>query len=75
MRSVLFCTDHHVIILSERNGAVDAIAEKMASDCIKSPRTSGQLVKDFGLWRKILAYGSSDMGESSRLFSLEQKLE
>ena len=35
VRSILECTDHDVIVLSERNGAIDAIAEKFAGDCLK----------------------------------------
>lgn len=74
MRSVLFCTEYHVVILSERNGAVDAIAEKITGECIAQPLTKGRTVKNFTLWRQILSFGSAGMGSFSRLFTLEEKL-
>lgn len=73
-RSILSCTEYHIVILSERNGAVDAIAEKLASDCISHPRTKKQRVQHFLLWKTILAFGSSGIGESSKLFTKELKL-
>ena len=58
-------------MLSERNGAIDAIAEKMAHDCMDVKRMT---VKDVSLWNRVLAYGSSGMGFFSKLFRLEEKL-
>ena len=71
VRSILQCTEMDVVVLSERNGAIDAIAEKMAHDCIDLKRMN---VKDVSLWNCVLAFGSSGMGSFSRLFKLEDKL-
>ena len=75
VRAVLHCTDYNLIILSERNGAIDAIAERIASDCINNPKSTRQSVKDFILWRRVLSFGSAGMGSYSRLFRMEEKLE
>ena len=74
MRAILYCTDYDIIILSERNGAIDAIAEKIANDCIKQPLSKSPSVKDFVLWRRVLSFGSAGMGSYSRMFRLEEKL-
>jgi len=75
VRSVLCCTEYNVIVLSERNGAIDAIAEKMAGDCIIGhPNSKRRSVKDFVLWKRLLAFGSAGMGPYARLFALEAKL-
>ena len=74
IRAILYCTEFHVVILSERNGAIDAIAEKMAKDCISNPQLKRRSVMDFLLWSRILSFGSSGMGSFSRLFLLEEKM-
>jgi hypothetical protein len=74
MRAILYCTEYDVIIMSERNGAVDAIAEKLARDCINDMQKKSRTVKDFVLWKEVIAFGSAGMGSSSRLFTVEEKL-
>jgi hypothetical protein len=76
VRSILCCTDYDVLVLSERNGAIDAIASKMADDCILQVdrAISGRTVKDCALWTKILSYGLSEIGPSTKLFTLEEKM-
>jgi hypothetical protein len=73
IRSILRCTSHDVIVLSERNGAIDAIAEKIAHDCIKVDGKK-KTVKDIELWTKVLCFGSSGMGTSAKLFTLNKKM-
>jgi len=69
VRALLLCTDQDIIVLSERNGAIDAIAEKFASLCIK-----GRNVVDIAMWSSILTFGSAGaMGENTKLFLLEEK--
>jgi hypothetical protein len=76
VRSILECTEYHVIVLSERNGAIDAIADKFADDCVE--RTSKSEVKRVThllLWTSLLSFGSiGSMGSSAKLFTLEEKL-
>jgi hypothetical protein len=76
VRSILECTDHHVIVLSERNGAVDAIADKFADDCVvRNPHSEPKSVKNVSLWKCLMTFGSvGGVGSSSKLFTLEAKL-
>ena len=76
VRSLLECTEHHVIVLSERNGAVDAIADKFADDCVvRDSQNEPKSVKDVCLWKCLMTFGSvGGMGSSSKLFTLEAKL-
>lgn len=75
VRGLLECTDKDTIVLSERNGAIDAIAEKFADVCL---RTSGSTVKgviDVPLWMNVMAYGAAEaMGPSAKLFTLDEKM-
>jgi len=77
IRSILKCTGHHVIVLSERNGAIDAIAEKIAEDCIDHKHGDSikkAKVRDVHLWSSVVAFGSSGVGPSTNLFLPEEKL-
>jgi hypothetical protein len=76
VRSILECTDHHVIVLSERNGAIDAIADKFADDCVdRNPRNEPKSVKNVRLWNCLMAFGSvGSMGSSTKLFTVDGKL-
>jgi hypothetical protein len=76
VRSILECTEDHVIVLSERNGAVDAIADKFADDCVvRDLQNEAKSVKNVSLWKWLRAFGSvGGMGSSSKLFTLEAKL-
>lgn len=76
MRSILECTEYDVIILSERNGAIDAIAEKVGGDCLAfNIARENQSVTNLDIWSKFIAFGSSSVGPSTALFMLEKKLE
>ncbi|MGA1465975.1 MAG: AAA domain-containing protein, partial [Balneolaceae bacterium] len=60
IRSILKCTNHHIIVLSERNGAIDAIAEKISEDCIDhkpGKPTKDAKVRDVELWSSVVAFG------------------
>jgi hypothetical protein len=72
VRSVIACTDFDIIVLSERNGAIEAIADKLCSNCIQL-NEDGPTVKDSELWKTVLACGSLSMGPSTKLFTLEEK--
>jgi Cdc6-like AAA superfamily ATPase len=76
VRGIIECSDFDVIVLSERNGAIDAIAQKIAGDCLSRIGDSPMYkVKDMRLWTKLLAYGSYDgMGTSTQLFTVPGKL-
>jgi uncharacterized C2H2 Zn-finger protein len=75
VRGIIQCTEHEVIVLSERNGAIEAIAEKIADDCLDFSRSNKDpRVIDVGLWMNVLAFGSAGgMGESTKRFTVEQK--
>ena len=75
VRGIIQCTDYEVIVLSERNGAIEAIAEKIAGDCLAfNGLKEGPTVTDVSLWMNVLAFGSAGgMGESTKHFTMEQK--
>lgn len=79
-RSLLECTDYNIIVFSERNGAIDAIAEKIfqttmtCTGTIESKRKHIE-VQDLQLWSQVLTFGSKAMGHNTKLFSLPTKLE
>jgi hypothetical protein len=75
VRGILHCTDYDVILMSERNGAIDAIAEKMAGDCLTLNQSqSVKSVSNVELWSKVLSFGSfGGMGPFSALFTSTAK--
>jgi hypothetical protein len=75
VRGIIQCTEHEVIVLSERNGAIEAIADKIAGDCLDLKGLKGDpRVIDVSLWMNVLAFGSAGgMGESTKRFTLVQK--
>mmetsp|Transcript_19122 Transcript_19122/g.27192 ORF Transcript_19122/g.27192 Transcript_19122/m.27192 type:complete len:576 (-) Transcript_19122:1518-3245(-) len=75
IRSILECTDHDVIVLSERNGAIDAIADKFADECLSRSHKGFTEIKDVALWSNLLSFGSgSAMGPSTKYFILDEKM-
>ena len=75
VRGIIQCTEHEVIVLSERNGAIEAIAEKLVGDCRKLNTTRGPEVVDVALWMNVLAFGSAGgMGDSTKRFTTAQKM-
>jgi hypothetical protein len=74
IRSLLECTNLDIIVLSERNGAIDAIAEKIFLSCLNR---NGEdiVIKDPLLWLSVLTYGCEQaIGDNTKLFTLEEKL-
>jgi hypothetical protein len=72
--TLMECTDFDVFVLSERNGAINAIAEKFkdVSLDISSKRTK---VIDPRIWMSVLTYGAGDtIGDSTKMFTLDEKL-
>mmetsp|Transcript_3537 Transcript_3537/g.4813 ORF Transcript_3537/g.4813 Transcript_3537/m.4813 type:complete len:625 (+) Transcript_3537:693-2567(+) len=75
VRSLLECSDHEIIVLSERNGAIDAIAEKFKEASIKGISKGKVEIKDPLVWLSLLTYGASNaMGACTKMFTLEEKL-
>jgi hypothetical protein len=60
-----------IVVLSERNGAIDAIAEKFASLCIKTSRTDTRVV-DMSMWKDIAIGSKEAMGEHAKKFLIEE---
>lgn len=74
VRALLQCTSYDLLVLSERNGAINAIAEKFKTE---STTTKGKTIEitDLQVWLSVMAYGAGDtMGESTKSFTLEEKL-
>ena len=77
VRALLHCTDYDILVLSERNGAINAIAEKFQQDSLDLTGT-GTLptIKDLHVWTSLMTYGVGDsMGESTKLFTKEIKIQ
>ena len=73
-RSILDCTDYDIIVMSERNGAIDAIAEKFASTCMKHGGHNIQSISDIPLWLNVMTFGASSVGQFTKMFTLDEKL-
>ena len=74
VRALLRCTTKDIIVLSERNGAIDAIAEKMASLCTV---TRGKVTKitDLMFWKEVMTFGSAEaIGSYTKMFLLDEKI-
>ena len=72
VRGLLETTNLDVVVLSERNGAINAIAEKFKEVCLDD---KGKSVKDMLVWLSLITYGSGEaMGSATKLFTLEGKL-
>ena len=80
IRSLLECTKYNIIVFSERNGAIDAIAEKIFQTTMTSTGAIDSQkhfveVRDLEMWASVLTFGSKGMGQHTKLFSLPTKLE
>ena len=79
-RSLLACTPYKIIVLSERNGAIDAIAQKFANESLEFSGNRDFIpeniqIKERKMWENVLTFGSSGMGPYSSLFSINKKAE
>jgi len=71
IKRLLDDTDLTVVVLSERNCAIDALAEKFYGACM----TSDGEVRDFSFWRNILCDGSKSAGTRTKTFFAKEKVE
>ena len=79
VRAMLECTDYDIVVLSERNGAINAVAEKFqeASLIVKKmgEKDEKKEIKDLLIWMSLITHGSGNsMGFATKLFTLEEKL-
>ncbi len=76
VRSLLECTNHEILVLSERNGAINAVAEKFKEVSIKVLDKMKVEICDPLVWLSLLTYGAGGdtMGECTKMFTLEEKL-
>lgn len=74
VRALLQCTSYDILLLSERNGAINAVAEKFKSESL-SIQGSRREITDLQVWTSVMTYGAGDtMGDCTKLFTLEEKL-
>ena len=74
VRALLECTDYDIVVLSERNGAINAIAEKFKEASMNVGKEK-VVIKDPLLWLSLITYGSvGTVGEATKLFTLDEKL-
>ncbi|KAG7340019.1 AAA domain containing protein [Nitzschia inconspicua] len=75
IRCILECTSSNALVLSERNGAIDAIADKFVSRCLKIRGDGIHDIKDVSMWENLVVYGSRGaLGPAAKLFTIEEKL-
>lgn len=75
VNAVLECTDFDVIVLSERNGAINAVAEKFKDSSLDIVSSKSTKIKNLRIWTSLLTFGAGDtIGKSTKLFTLEGKL-
>jgi hypothetical protein len=75
VRSLLNASKKNIVVLSERNGAIDAIADKFLSSCFD--RRNGKLSKlvDLNMWMNILTFGAPEgIGTNTKEFLVPQKM-
>ncbi len=74
VRALLKCTNLDILVLSERNGAINAIAEKFKKESLKVQGNKTKIT-DLHVWMSVMAYGVAEsMGGSTKLFTIEEKL-
>jgi hypothetical protein len=74
VRSLLSSSDKNIIVLSERNGAIDAIADKFLSSCFDMQNGKLSKLVDMDMWMNILTYGSPEaIGTNTKEFLVPQK--
>ncbi|KAL7518609.1 hypothetical protein ACHAWX_003421, partial [Stephanocyclus meneghinianus] len=74
VRALLRCTTFDILLLSERNGAINAVAEKFKGTCLNGSGKNME-VTDLQVWTSVMTYGFGEsMGESTKIFTLDEKL-
>jgi hypothetical protein len=77
VRSLLNASEKNIVVLSERNGAIDAIADKFLSSCFDKDKRNGKLLKlvDVNMWMNILTFGAPEgIGTNTKEFLVPQKM-
>ncbi|KAL7536603.1 hypothetical protein ACHAXR_008142 [Thalassiosira sp. AJA248-18] len=74
VRALLQCTSYDILLLSERNGAINAVAEKFMSESLTMTGKKMEIT-DLQMWTSVMTYGAGEnMGDSTKLFTLGEKL-
>lgn len=62
--------------MSERNGAINAVAEKFKETSLASNGKKFKVINaEIQVWNSVMTYGSKEsMGESTKLFTLDEKI-
>lgn len=62
--------------MSERNGAINAVAEKFKETSLASNGKKFKVINaEVQVWNSVMTYGSKEsMGESTKLFTLDEKI-
>lgn len=69
------CTKKNVIIVSERNGAIDALANSFLSLCFQCSNKKLFKLFDFDLWKNVLTCDTMEgIGVHTKEFLLESKM-
>ncbi|KAG7363889.1 AAA domain containing protein [Nitzschia inconspicua] len=75
IRCILECKSANALVLSERNGAIDAIADKFVDRCLKIRGDGIHNIKDVSMWENLVVYGARGaLGPAAKLFTIEEKL-
>jgi hypothetical protein len=75
VRSLLNASEKNIVVLSERNGAIDAIADQFLGSCFE--KRNGKLSKlvDENMWMNILTIGApKGIGTNTKEFLVPQKM-
>lgn len=75
VRALLLTTNLDIIVMmSERNGAINAIAEKFKDRSLQSIGKKLKVI-DMMVWMSLITYGLGDsMGPSTKLFTVDGKI-
>ena len=72
--ALLQCTNYDILLMSERNGAINAVAEKFKETSLASNGKKFKITNT-EVWNSVMTYGSKEsMGESTKLFTLDEKI-
>jgi len=74
--ALLQCTNYDVVVLCERNNGLDALATKFKQEAFRVNEDMRTEIFDREAWLSVIAYGSArNMGESTKLFTVAEKIE
>jgi len=76
VRALLKCTTFDILVLCERNNCLDALATKFKQEAFRVNEDMRTEIFDREAWLSVIAYGSArNMGESTKLFTVAEKIE